>query len=248
MPCEEKRERLSAFVDGELTPAERQTVARHISGCADCAAIIDDYRRIGLAVASAAVPTPSDMAQRIATRLEREGDRGGAVATGRARRWMALAAAGLAVAVLSGLAGWQVGRSSADHDRLNRDAVAAHLRALVQDTPIQVASADTHTVKPWFTGRLDFAPAVKDLSGEGFSLAGGRLDIVGERRVAAVVYKRRQHMISVFVWPSSGHEQAAPRSSRHQGFNVITWSNQAMTYAAVSDLNAGELGQLQGLY
>jgi len=102
-------------------------------------------------------------------------------------------------------------------------------------------------VKPWFDGKLDFSPAVVDLADHGFPLVGGRLDYLGNRSVAALVYARQKHFINLFVWPSS-HEETrdAPKSSRH-GLTLIHWNASEMTYWAVSDLNPAELGQFADL-
>jgi len=110
-----------------------------------------------------------------------------------------------------------------------------------------VASSDAHTVKPWFAGRIDFSPEVKDLAADGFPLLGGRLDFVGGRRVGAVVYKRRLHTINVFMWPSAGPGDAAPRLVARNGYNLLAWSRGGVDYWAVSDLSAGDLRQLQNL-
>ena len=103
------------------------------------------------------------------------------------------------------------------------------------------------TVKPWFTGRVDFAPEVKDLTAEGFPLLGGRLDYVGERRVGALVYRRNGHVVTVFMWPVGTTARAAPQSLVQKGYNLLTWSKDGVAFWAVSDLNAGELRQLQSL-
>ena len=125
--------------------------------------------------------------------------------------------------------------------------LSAHVRSLLQDTPVQIASSDRHTVKPWFTGRVDFAPDVKDLAAEGFPLVGARLDYVDGRRVGALVYKRRLHTINVFMWPSASREDTAPRLVVRNGYNALTWSRNGITQWAISDLNAGELRELQSL-
>jgi anti-sigma factor RsiW len=104
-----------------------------------------------------------------------------------------------------------------------------------------VASSDPHTVKPWFEGKLDFAPPAKDLTGQGFPLVGGRLDYLHDRPVAAIVYQRRKHTINLFVWPSSPADDAAPAKASRQGFHMLRWTSSGMTFWAISDLNEGEL-------
>ena len=146
--------------------------------------------------------------------------------------------AGATALLMSRMQGWAA---------LERDIAAAHVRSLLQDSPLQVASSDAHTIKPWFAGRLDFAPTVRDLTAEGFPLAGARLDFVGERRVAALVYRRRLHLVNVFVWPSADGIDSAPRGLIHRGYNVVTWSKEGILYWAISDLNMAEMRLLQGL-
>ena len=130
---------------------------------------------------------------------------------------------------------------------LERDVLAAHVRSLLQDSPTQVASSEAHTVKPWFAGRLEFAPSVKDLAAEGFPLAGARLDYIGERRVAALVYRRRLHVVNVFVWPAADAADSTPRALTLRGYNLLTWSRGGIAYWAISDLNMAELQRLQAL-
>jgi anti-sigma factor RsiW len=114
-------------------------------------------------------------------------------------------------------------------------------------SPIQVASADPHTVRPWFNDRVEFAPAVKDLAADRFRLVGARLDYVGGRGVSALVYMRRLHVVNVFVWPSPRDEDASPRLIQLNGYNAVSWSRAGIAYWAVSDLNAAELRQLSSL-
>ncbi|MBV8893152.1 MAG: anti-sigma factor [Acidobacteria bacterium] len=103
-----------------------------------------------------------------------------------------------------------------------------------------VASSDQHTVKPWFSGKLDFAPAVKDLAAQGFPLTGGRLDYLDSRRVAALLYKRHQHTINLFLWPTS-QADSEPETLAIKGYNLVHWTQSGMTYWAISDVNASEL-------
>jgi anti-sigma factor RsiW len=131
-------------------------------------------------------------------------------------------------------------RSRTGGDVLAEQVVSSHIRSLMANHLSDVLSSDQHTVKPWFSGRLDFAPVVKNLSGVGFPLMGGRLDYLDNRAVAALVYKHRQHTINLFLWPSSTSD-VSPRVSSSKGFNIVHWTQARMTYWAVSDLNAAEL-------
>jgi len=265
MQCERARELLSAYLDGELTAEERRAVAAHIEGCRTCAAEAADFERIGRTLAEAGrEPMPKALALRVRVNLAREVeaeagritpslDKPSPIEQASRRHWLmprALlrqAATIAAACVLSALATWWIIGSAGESSRLEQDVLAAHVRSLLQDSPIQVASSDAHTVKPWFAGRVDFSPDVKDLAAEGFPLLGGRLDFVGGRRVGAVVYKRRLHTINVFMWPSASPGDAAPALVTRNGYNLLAWSRGGVAYWAVSDLNAGDLRQLQGL-
>lgn len=120
------------------------------------------------------------------------------------------------------------------------EIVASHVRAGLSSRDIDVISTDRHTVKPWFNGRLDFAPPVVDLSASGFALAGGRLDYVGQRRVAVLVYRYRQHVIDVYVWPS-GEGGARPYATVSQGYALDRWEAAGMTWWAVTDAEPSAL-------
>jgi anti-sigma factor RsiW len=105
-----------------------------------------------------------------------------------------------------------------------------------------VASSDRHTVKPWFTGKLDFAPTVIDYSTDGFPLVGGRVDYLARRPVAALVYHRRKHVINLFIWPAAHATASTPQSVTIQGFQMVHWAEAGTAYWAISDLNSSELG------
>ena len=152
--------------------------------------------------------------------------------------WRA-AMAGFAGGVALALAVVWVAPRMAPQNSLTAEIVADHVHALKSGPLIEVASSDRHTVKPWFQGKLDFAPPVIDLETEGFPLLGGRVERVAGAPVAVLVYGRRKHILNVFVWPAE-REQPSHRMQRN-GFNVVQWSDGAMQIWVVSDLEAGEI-------
>lgn len=136
-------------------------------------------------------------------------------------------------------------RSRSDHEQLLAASVlSAHLRSLASEHLFDVPSSDRHTVKPWFNGRLDFSPTVKDI--EGFPLLGGRIEYFEGRSAAALVYGRQKHIVNLFTWPSTA--PAAPSAQTRNGYHLQTWTSGEMTYWAVSDLNETELRQFVSLY
>lgn len=260
MQCDRARELLSAFRDGELSPDERRAVAAHVEACKDCSEILADYDRIGQSLRRRGrTAAPSALAGDIRAALDRmDADApifnprligwrpfraGSKTASGIAKRVAALAAA----CFVSALVTWSILDATRRAGDIEREVLSGHIRSLLQDSPVQVASSDQHTVRPWFAGRTDFAPAVRDLTAEGYTLIGGRLDYVADRRVGVVVYKRRQHVINVFMWPASATADGAARLATRNGYNLLSWSLNGVTYWAVSDLNAGEMRELQRL-
>ena len=248
---------VAAYFDSELVGEERVALEVHLETCGICAAALADLQALREKLAGIEWPqAPPGLVDRIRAELARETARQGEseasqFRTSRSNQGWHARAAGLAAACLiSVVVTWAVMSRIGLAGRLEHDVLAAHLRSLVQDSPIQVASSDSHVVKPWFAGRIDFSPSVKDLTAEGYPLIGGRLDYVGDRRVGTLVYKRRNHVVSIFMWatPVSGAGQLAPHPSQEfKGHNILSWTNSGITYWAVSDLNTVELAQLQEL-
>jgi anti-sigma factor RsiW len=161
-------------------------------------------------------------------------------------RHLALGATAAALALLV----WSLGSVfiARDSSRLLLEgAVSSHIRSLMADHLTDLASAERHSVKPWLSNRLDFAPPVHDLTTDGFVLVGGRLDYLGGKPAAAVVYRYRQHIINVFIWPAASRSDSAIRFSSHRGYNSAIFEGGGMNYWAVSDLNPAELGKLASL-
>jgi anti-sigma factor RsiW len=125
--------------------------------------------------------------------------------------------------------------------------IGNHVRSLLATHLVDVASSDQHTVKPWFDGKIDFAPAVRDLASDGFPLAGGRLDYLDGKTVVALVYQRNKHPINLFISPASGNRDTAPALITRRGYSLFHWTRGEMEYWAVSDLNQTELRQFSDL-
>jgi anti-sigma factor RsiW len=155
-------------------------------------------------------------------------------------QWLGMGAA-FACGVIASLTVSLFYASPNEEDRLSQEVLGGHVRSLMVAHLSDVDSSDQHTVKPWFNGKLDFSPPVHDLAGEGFPLVGGRLDYLNQRPVAALVYRRQQHTINLFVWPASGTSPHEVKLLTRQGFNMADWNVSGMQYWAVSDLNASEM-------
>jgi len=152
--------------------------------------------------------------------------------------WRSAASFGLGAAIAAALTLWIV---PIQGEGVTEEIVASHIRALQPGHLEDVPSSDQHTVKPWFDGRIDFAPPVKQLAAAGFPLMGGRLDYVDERPVVALVYGRDKHVIDLFVWPASGSAASPPVSDQRKGYNLVHWSVAGMRFWAVSDVEASQL-------
>ena len=259
MSCDRTRPLLGPYRDGELSESDRSTVDGHLATCALCTSLAADQVRLTSHIANGArKDLPPGLAGQIKAALDAE-DRNAPSATNvhilsprTAPRpglpaW-AQAAAAITLCVLSGTGGWYAGTQADRADHVTRDVLAAHVRSLLQDNPVQVASSDSHTVRPWFAGKIDVAPGVNDHAAEGFPLVGGRLDMVGSTRAGVVVYKRNLHWINIYMWPSGDRPDAEPGAATRNGYNMLSWTKSGITHWAVSDLNLSELRQLQSLF
>jgi anti-sigma factor RsiW len=237
MTCEETRLLVHALIDGELDAGHSREVEAHVADCPGCAAQLRDYRvmRQTLAAPDLRHQAPAALRARIEGTLPLHR----AVAPNRRSLLKGLAMGSVLSGALAASLVVFVMRQEEDQYILG-DVVSAHLRSLQGDHLIDVQSTDQHTVKPWFNGRLDVAPPVIDLTAQGFTLIGGRLDYIDAKPVAAIVYKRRAHVINLFVAPVMGPERRAT-IEQIQGFNIWRWTRSDLGFWAVSDINAEEL-------
>ena len=243
MTCECVQDMLGAYLDDELDANAEFQLRNHLADCHECAAAYRRLRSLKQAIKEAAPyhTAPRDLEIRVRTSLQsvRDGRNSGRT---RFHQWIAIAASVL-VAMSLGLSLYLIRRRTSSPELLAQQVVSSHIRVTLGTHLVDVPSSDQHTVKPWFDGKLDFSPPVKDLKDAGFVLIGGRIDYVENRPAAALVYERRKHIINLFVWPSRAASATSHGSETLNGFNVIQWTNAGMTFWAVSDLNTKELRQ-----
>jgi anti-sigma factor RsiW len=250
-PCPERELLLHGLADGELDAENALALEDHLRSCKGCAAAYSEILRQKEALRSDSLRfrAPASLRRRISAAMAAENETGTGTVEMRAHRpasdgkskfhrfnigyaGTAFSAVALAASLILFVGSWNRTPS------LDSQLVAAHVRSLLVSHLTDVASSDQHTVKPWFLGKLDFAPPVIDLAQSGFPLVGGRLDYLGGRVVPALVYQRHGHVINLFVWPE-GQMTAAPETL--DGYHVVGWTQGGFTYAAVSDLNLPEL-------
>jgi len=237
MTCEEAEVLLHALIDGELDAGHTREVEAHVAGCARCAARLAAYRDLQQALAGGRLRHAAPASLR--TSIERTLPKPAPRASRRAVLKGFFAGGALSAAAAASIA-FIVLRQDRD-GRILGEAISAHLRSLQAEHLTDVVSSDRHTVKPWFNGKLDLAPPVIDLTAQGFTLIGGRLDYIDGKPVAAIVYRRRVHVINLFVGQDLGAAVPARRLETVQGFNILRWSEQGMNLLAVSDLGREEL-------
>ena len=247
MSCQQTPELMHAYLDGELDLVKSIEMEKHLASCQTCAQSYQGMRSLQAAVRNDALrfQPPPDLEKRLRATVRREDKTENKPALYRWRWLIAGTLCGAVLVVALSLAG-MFSRPSPE-DLLAQEVVSSHVRSLMANHLTDVPSSDQHTVKPWFDGKLDFSPTVKDLSQQGFPLTGGRLDYVGNRPVAALVYLRRQHPINLFVWPATQAPAMSDKVLERQGYNLVRWTDGGMTYWAVSDLNLAELQQFAQL-
>ena len=262
MNCEEIKNLMDAYLDGELDPITSQKVEQHLRDCPKCEQAYEVETAMAHAIGQAApyYKAPLELRERIQVSLRetigastsRGAAGGGSLPVRRpeaVRRsvffdmpwnWLAVAAAIVLAAIVASSFLPRLRQGGADQF-LATQLIASHVRSLMASHLTDVASSDQHTVKPWLDVKLDFAAPVVDLSGDGFPLIGGRLDYLDNRPVAALVYGRRKHFINLFVWPATSDEAKAPKTITREGYQLLHWADSDFNYWAVSDVNINDL-------
>jgi anti-sigma factor RsiW len=254
MNCPDAEVLIHALIDGELDASHARDVEAHLETCLDCSIKLADLRTMHQSMAAAALKesAPAHLRARIEAALPASSPRAatttapGFNSRRLSRRFFAggfalgtaLSGAIAATLVLGVL------RDDQEH-MIPGEVVSAHLRSLQPGHLTDVETSDQHTVKPWFNGKLDVAPPVIDLTAQGFTLIGGRLDDIGGETVAAIVYRRRNHVINLFVTEGLGAKPLSPTATARHGFNIRHWSEGGLDFWAVSDINADELAEFE---
>lgn len=244
MRCELSKLHVHAYIDGELDAAGTANFEQHLKSCADCASTLASAQSLRTSLQQEGLyeRAPIGLRKKILSSLPAAAP---PVKQGTsAIRWLALAAALLLAVFLGTEIFVSIGRFG--QRPLAVAAVDAHLRSLQPGHLTDVESSDQHTVKPWFDGKVDFAPPVRDFADQGFPLLGGRLDVLEGRTVAALVYGRRKHIVSVFV-SRPQDSKTSSGAGEVLGYHWFTWQNNGFAYCAVSDAAPGDLRQLQEL-
>lgn len=242
MSCPHTEQEVTAYLDGELGLTSALAFERHLEECPDCARALAAQRALREAIEAA------DLRFRPAPGLARRLRRAAAPEAPRWLSWRGLQT--VAALLLVAVASWSLGRvwPPRPAPSLADEVVASHIRSLLAGHPADVVSSNQHTVKPWFTGKLDYSPTVIDLADRGFPLTGGRLDYLDHHAVAALIYRADKHVINVFTWPTSyGMDGSGLAATSRQGFHVVHWTRGGMSWWAVSDASEERLRLLARL-
>jgi anti-sigma factor RsiW len=239
--CVDQELLLGGLVDNELDAANVAMVEAHVARCEGCREELDRLHAVRNLMRAEGVrhTLPGSLSRRIAALPEFAAPR--AANDNRLLRWLGPGVVGALAASLALVSLVPPGADSV----IDQEIVSSHVRSLQPGHLTDVQTTNQHIVKPWFNGRIDFSPPVPELADQGFPLAGGRLDSINGKTVAAIVYHRRLHTVNLFIWPA---RDAAERSFVKDGFTVKEWSRNGLRFAAVSDIAPAELQQFHKLF
>jgi anti-sigma factor RsiW len=254
MNCHDAQSLMHGYLDGELDPSVSLQYEQHAGECPACSKALAEQKamQVEMKADSLYFKASENLRDRVRASLKKQYGTSlhspweGQCSHERVRfpwTWVAVAAC-VVVCIGLGFLLASFAFLSSGREQLTQEVASAHIRSLQAQHVVDVPSSDNHQVKPWFNGKLDFSPPTPDLEKEGFSLVGGRLDYLNGRPVAAVVYRRRDHLINLFIWPSSRTEPGDIQQETRQGYHLIHWSKGGMDHWIVSDLGSTELNEL----
>jgi anti-sigma factor (TIGR02949 family) len=239
MDCDHARSQLPLRLDGALAPEAAAALDDHLARCPSCRRACQDLQTLSAALRGHAdrFTAPTALRSRVLADLAAAAPRRRPAGIG---RWSDFGlGAALAASVMLAV-NLTLAPSRPPAGPMADQVISAHIRSLMEGHLIDIASADRHTVKPWFNGRLDLAPPVRDFEAQGFPLVGGRLDVLGQRPVAALVYRRRLHVINLFVGPGDG-TAGLDETGPVRGYTVLHWNDGGLACWLVSDVERAEL-------
>jgi len=228
---------LGGIIDGELDAANTALLEAHVARCEGCREELERLQAVRTLLGSEGVrhSAPEILTQRIADLPELSSTVGKRqVLPG----WLAPGVAGALAASLA----MMLFVPAPEQAGIDQQVVSSHVRSLQPGHLMDVETSNQHVVKPWFNGKIDFSPPVPELADQGFPLAGGRLDSIEGKTVAAIVYRRRLHTVNLFVWPA---KPGGGRTAAEDGFELAEWSDRGLRFVAVSDIPAPELQQFE---
>jgi anti-sigma factor (TIGR02949 family) len=239
MDCPTCEAMVDAYLDGELSASDSAEFERALEACPECRKRLEAGRAMsGLLRELPLEPVPDLLHARIERELRAISGAASRPAAARQNmRWMAMAASLIVAVSIGWVGGTLTGRGGPGDDEL----VSTYLRVASSDHAVDVASTDRHTVKPWFAGRIDYSPPVHDLTSAGFPLEGGRVDVVGGRKVSVLVYRHNQHRIALSLWPATVSGNTAAKVTEHNGFTLAEWRHDGFEMRAVSDVAPNEM-------
>jgi anti-sigma factor (TIGR02949 family) len=239
MTCDEARNSLDAYVDGELDLSRQLEMEAHVEGCANCQNEVGQITNFKTLLRSnmPAYLAPPELQSKIRATLQKES---------RTRHeWFfsygkQLAYAAALIALGFALSWTWFSVAPRKDNQLVADAISNHARSLMVSHLLDCTSSDQHTVRPWFNGKLDYSPPVPDLAQAGYSLKGGRIDMLDRRAVAAIVYEHGEHVINLFVWPAGDQKIDIDLQSQH-GYHYCAGNISGFNYFCISDVSGPDL-------
>jgi anti-sigma factor RsiW len=252
MDCNHVQLLLPVYIDNELSATESMELERHLQDCKPCQHVYNQDKALHHALTRLSVYHQAPIALTDSVRYKL-GIRAGQLArpakvNARKRSDWPRVGAAFASLFVTGLAIYMLLPTVSDVAPLSQELVAGYARSMITNHTTDVESSDRHTVKPWFSGKLDYAPAVFDLTEQGFPLIGGRLDYINQQPVAVMVYRHRQHLINLYTWPAKAGKLdsiASMTMMSLQGYHILFWTQSAMRYGLISDLNPADLTRLK---